>query len=137
VRGQHTPNKYYFAARDHVVGERYDGGTAGAIGEPSYSTTTAIDPATGKVQWQTKVDEAGLGSPICGGSVATGGDLVFYGGRDGYFNAVDARTGQVLWRYQTGSWVRSTPITYRVGGHQFVAVTTLKELLTFALPIDR
>jgi glucose dehydrogenase len=48
-------------------------------------------------------------------------------------NAADARTGAVLWRYKTPSWVRSTPITYRVGDRQYVALTTLQGLLVFAL----
>jgi alcohol dehydrogenase (cytochrome c) len=69
--------------------------------------------------------------------MATAGDLVFYGDSKGFLNAADARTGAVLWQYQTGSWARATPVTYRAGGRQFVALTTLDGLLTFALPREK
>ncbi len=136
VRGQTTPNMFHTVPSEHVVGERYDGGFAAAERGKSFATTTAIDPATGKVKWQTSVEEPGLYAPLGGGSTATGGDLVFFGDPRGFLNAIDARTGAVLWRYQTGSWARATPITYRIGERQYVALTTLQGLLVFALPAD-
>jgi alcohol dehydrogenase (cytochrome c) len=96
-------------------------------------TTTAIDGATGKIRWQTRTEDR-LSNPLGGGSMATAGNLVFYGDSRGFLNAADARTGKVLWQYQTGSWVRATPMTYRAGGKQYVALATLNGLLTFALP---
>ena len=134
VRGQHSPNVFRRIAREHTVGERYDGGFASPAAANRFVTTTAIDPSTGKIKWQTKTDEPQLASPLCGGSIATGGDLVFYGDVGGFLNAVDALTGKVLWRYQTGAWIRSTPVTYRARGRQYVALTTLQGLLVFALP---
>ena len=135
VRGQNTPNVYRRMVREHTVGERYDGGVASAFPRESFVTTTAIEPGTGKVKWQTKTDEPGLGSPLCGGAMATAGDLLFYGDVRGFLNAVDARTGETLWRQQTGSWVRATPVTYREGGRQYVALATLQELRVYALPV--
>ncbi len=134
VRGQHTPNMYRRIVSEHVVGERYDGGIAYAVPRESFVTTTAIEPGTGKIKWQTKTDEPALGSPLCGGSMATAGDLVFYGDTRGFLNAADARTGEILWRQQTGSWVRATPVTYRVGDRQYVALTTLQGLQVYAVP---
>lgn len=133
IRGQHTPNNFHTFKQEHEVGTRYDGGFAAAQPAEGFVTTTAIDGATGKIRWQTRSDEK-LSNPLGGGSMATAGDLVFYGDSRGFLNAADARTGAVLWRYQTGSWVRATPVTYRAGGKQFVALTTLNGLLTFALP---
>ena len=55
----------------------------------------------------------------------------------GYLNAVDAATGEGLWRSPTGpgrQWVRSTPVTYRAAGKQYVAITTPLGLIAFALP---
>ena len=136
VRGQHTPNVYRRRVSEHTVGDRYDGGSAAPLVRESVVSTTAIDPSTGAIKWQTKDPYPEIGSPICGGALATGGDLVFYGDPHGFLNAADARTGKVLWQYQTGSWVRATPITYRIGGKQYVALTTLQGLLVFRLRDD-
>jgi alcohol dehydrogenase (cytochrome c) len=133
VRGQHTPNDFYSFRQRHEVGTRYDGGTAAAQPTDGFVTTTAIDGATGKIKWQTRSEEK-LFNPLGGGSMVTAGNLLFYGDSRGFLNAADARTGKVLWQYQTGSWVRATPMTYRAGGKQFVALATLNGLLTFALP---
>ena len=137
VRGQHTPNVYHRMVRAHAAGERYDGGFASPATTESFVTTTAIDAFTGKIRWQLKTDEPDLAAPLCGGSTVTAGDVLFYGDRKGYLNAVDAATGQGLWRSQTGAgitWVRSTPVTYRAGGKQYVVLTTLSGLIAFTLP---
>jgi PQQ-dependent dehydrogenase (methanol/ethanol family) len=133
VRGQHTPNVFHSFKQEHEVGTRYDGGTASPRPADGFVTTTAIDGATGKIRWQTRTDDK-LSNPLGGGSMATAGNLIFYGDSRGFLNAADARTGKVLWQYQTGSWVRATPMTYRAGGKQYVALATLNGLLTFALP---
>ncbi|HEY9228459.1 MAG TPA: PQQ-binding-like beta-propeller repeat protein, partial [Gemmatimonadaceae bacterium] len=122
---------------EHVIGDRYDGGIASPNVGKSYATTAAIDPGTGKIKWQTTLEEPSLFAPLGGGSMATAGDLVFFGDPRGFLNAADARTGEVLWRYQTGSWMRATPVTYRVGDRQYVALTTLQGLLVFALPMGQ
>jgi glucose dehydrogenase len=134
VRGQHTPNIYRSIPNEHKVGDRYEGGVASPQPGRSRATTAAIDASTGKIKWQTWTDEPNLFSPLCGGSMATAGDLVFYGDPRGFLNAADAHTGEIRWRYQTGSWVRATPMTYRIGGRQFVALATVEGLLVFALP---
>jgi alcohol dehydrogenase (cytochrome c) len=56
--------------------------------------------------------------------LATAGDLVFAGTPTGEAIALHARTGAVLWRFQTGSGIHSNPITYSVNGKQYVAVPT-------------
>ena len=61
--------------------------------------------------------------PAWSGTLATAGDLVFYGTMDGWFKAVHARTGDVLWQFKTGSGVIGQPVSYRgPDGHQYVAV---------------
>jgi len=60
--------------------------------------------------------------PMAGSVLATAGDLVFTGEPDGHFNAWDARSGQMLWRFQTGSGIHSSLIAYSVNGRQYVAV---------------
>ena len=57
------------------------------------------------------------------GAVVTAGDVVFYGTMDGWFKALDARTGAELWQFKTGSGIVGQPITYRgPDGKQYVAV---------------
>ena len=79
----------------------------------------AMDPATGKIVWEAKND-----APLWGGAMATGGNLVFYGTPEGYFKAVDATTGQELWKFQTGSGVVGQPATWTIDGEQYVAVAS-------------
>ena len=60
--------------------------------------------------------------PYVGGALSTAGGLVFYGNMQGELKAVDARNGAVLWRFATGSGISQGPITYAIGGRQYVAV---------------
>jgi lanthanide-dependent methanol dehydrogenase len=61
--------------------------------------------------------------PIWSGTVATSGGLVFYGTMEGWFKAVDAYTGKLLWQYKTTSGIIGQPVTYRgPDGKQYVAV---------------
>jgi glucose dehydrogenase len=65
--------------------------------------------------------------------LATAGGLVFTGDREGYLIALDARAGKPLWKFQTGGAVIAPPVTYSLGGKQYVAVAAGSSLLTFAL----
>jgi PQQ-dependent dehydrogenase (methanol/ethanol family) len=79
---------------------------------------TAWDPIAGKIVW-TLPDKF----PVWSGALATAGDLVFYGTMDGWFKAVDAHSGQLLWQFKTGSGISGQPITYKgPDGKQYVAV---------------
>ncbi|MEU4667556.1 PQQ-dependent dehydrogenase, methanol/ethanol family [Amycolatopsis sp. NPDC023774] len=60
--------------------------------------------------------------PMCASTLATGGDLVFAGEATGEFNALDARSGELLWQFQCGSGHHSSPTTYMVDGRQYIAV---------------
>jgi PQQ-dependent dehydrogenase (methanol/ethanol family) len=79
---------------------------------------TAWHPVERRAAW--KIRER---FPVWSGAVATAGDVVFYGTMDGWFKAVDARSGQLLWRFKTESGIIGQPISYRgVDGKQYVAV---------------
>ena len=79
---------------------------------------TAWDPAQRKAVWEIKED-----LPVWSGTVATAGDVVFYGTMDGWFKAIDARNGTELWKFKCGSGIIGQPITYRgPDGKQYVAV---------------
>ncbi len=64
--------------------------------------------------------------------VATGGGLVFVGDVNGRFKALDHETGEVLWEVNLGSGVSGFPISYAVGGRQYVAVSTGSSVTTSA-----
>jgi PQQ-dependent dehydrogenase (methanol/ethanol family) len=79
---------------------------------------TAWDPVRQRPAWQ--IQER---FPVWSGALATGGDVVFYGTMDGFFKAVDARSGKLLWQFKTGSGIISQPTTFRgPDGKQYVAV---------------
>jgi len=106
----------------YKLGLRYVGGTQAApIGSPMGGTFTAIGGNTNKIVWQHKTHyRVGQG----GGSTTTAGGLVFRGDPDGNFLAIDAKTGQELWRFQTGFGADATPAVYEVDGEEYVAIAT-------------
>ena len=78
----------------------------------------AWDPVARKKVWEVK--EAW---PVWSGAAATAGGLVFYGNLEGWFKALDARTGKLLWQFQTGSGIIGQPTVFRgPDGHQYVAI---------------
>jgi alcohol dehydrogenase (cytochrome c) len=88
----------------------------------------AIDPKTGQAKWKFQmydVTDAGI--------LTTAGDVLFTGGREGYFHALDARTGTVLWKTYLGGAILSAPVTYAIDGKQYVIVNSGNVMATFAL----
>ena len=79
----------------------------------------AWDPVTQTARWSTQ-----LPGNWPGGVMATAGDLVFQGRIDGNIVAYDARSGKEVWKFQTGAPVVAPPISYSVGGRQYVTVIT-------------
>ena len=78
----------------------------------------AWDPVHRRAAWKVNED-----LPLWSGALATAGDVVFYGTMDGWFKAVDARSGKELWKFQTGSGIIGQPVSYRgPDGRQYVAV---------------
>ncbi|HEX2167660.1 MAG TPA: PQQ-dependent dehydrogenase, methanol/ethanol family [Longimicrobiales bacterium] len=101
-------------------------------GTPYYGMSGTLHPGPGGhlgefIAWDAVAGRKVWGIeepyPVWGGGLATGGDVVFYGTLDGWFKAVSARDGRLLWRYKVGSGVVGNPITY-VGpdGRQYVAI---------------
>jgi glucose dehydrogenase len=89
----------------------------------------ALDPQTGESKWDFRMvnyTESGV--------LSTASDLVFSGGLEGNFFALDARDGSCLWKVALGGTVSSGPISYSVDGHQYVAIAAKGALYAFALP---
>ena len=98
------------------------GGPGGYLSE-----LIAWDPVKQQKVWGNK-DEL----PWLGGTLTTKSGLAFHGDIRGMFKALDARTGQMLWQFNTGSGISAAPITYEVGGKQYVAVVSGR---TFTIPL--
>lgn len=96
---------------------RLGGGTARLTpGTTARGALVAIDDATGAVRWRRR-----LPAPLVGGALAAGG-LVFSGCDDGFLYAFDGDTGATVWRGRVGLPFGTAPLTYRVGGVQYLAV---------------
>jgi len=104
----------------YTKGKRYDGGTQAApIGSAMSGTFTAVGGNTNKIVWQKKTPHRiGGGS----GSTATAGGIVLRGDPDGNILAHDAKTGEVLWQFQTGFGAEAPPIVYEVDGDEYIAI---------------
>ncbi len=90
----------------------------------------ALDLTTGKQVWeQERVGSAGLG----GGLLSTAGGIIFSGELDGEFVALNARTGQPVWHFNTGQPINAQPITYSVNGTQYVSIVSRSDVFSFAL----
>jgi alcohol dehydrogenase (cytochrome c) len=128
----------------YVRGRRYDGSSrstkamslrantataATRMEDEGYGTIRAIDPLTGEKKWDYKmVDYTETGV------TTTASDVLFSGGKEGYFFALDDRDGKLLWKANLGETVASAPMTYAVNGRQYVAVAAGHVLYVFALP---
>lgn len=83
-----------------------------------YGNVAAVDTRTGRVVWRARTER-----PLAGGALVTAGGLVFAGRTGGYLDAYDARTGERLWEFYAGAGCNSAPVTYRLGGRQYVAAS--------------
>jgi alcohol dehydrogenase (cytochrome c) len=97
--------------------------------EDIYSAVRALDPITGDRVWEYRLSarssEAGI--------LTTATDLLFSGSRDGTFLALDAETGESLWEVQLGAAVEAGPMSYAVGGDQYVAIQVGHTMFNFGL----
>ncbi|WHZ25874.1 MAG: Quino(hemo)protein alcohol dehydrogenase, PQQ-dependent [Nitrospira sp.] len=94
----------------------YWGGEASVMGQAQAGHVKAYD-LTGKEVWTWNYHK-----PMVSSLLVTAGDVLFAGQPTGEFNGFDAGTGKLLWQFQTGSGIHSSPMTYSVKGKQYVAV---------------
>ena len=112
------PMTYHVEASKYPGGKLWLGGAFKTIpSEKQSGRLSAVNLDTGKVAWKFDTDE-----PLIGGVLATAGGLVFNGEANGLFRAFDAKNGKKLWEYQTGAGVNAPPVSYTVGGKQYIAV---------------
>jgi alcohol dehydrogenase (cytochrome c) len=96
--------------------------------QDGYGAIQAFDPKTGERKWEFKMSDV-----TDSGVLSTASDLVFAGGREGYFFALDAKTGNLLWKTMLGGQVASGPMSYSINGKQYVAISAGNNLFVFAL----
>ena len=90
----------------------------------------ALELTTGKIVWEYKQ----IGSKRYGaGLVSTAGGLLFSGDDQGFFTALDAKSGKALWHFNVGRQIKASPITYSVKGKQYVALAAGANVVSFAL----
>ena len=109
----------FYLAFEFDLGKSGPGGYMGEL--------IAWDPVKQQKAWGNK-DEL----PWLGGTLTTAGGLTFHGDVRGWFKALDAKSGQMLWQFNTGSGISAAPMTYAVGGKQYVAVVSGR---TFTIPL--
>jgi len=109
----------------------YATGVKHAPGEKSQKTLLAYDLLSGEFAW--RYPQVGTGRSS-GGTMTTAGGIVFLGDDAESFEAVEANTGAPLWHFHTGQNMHASPMSYAVGGKQYVAVASGDDVFTFALP---
>lgn len=108
--------------RDRVRGD-VDAGAMNGFGGPvkgvkDYGVVSAIDLDSGKIAWKARTPQ-----PERGGVTTTSGGLAFVGGGDGVLRAFEAKTGKLLFRFQTGAQIATAPTIYTLGAKEYIAVT--------------
>ncbi|MDX2193081.1 MAG: PQQ-binding-like beta-propeller repeat protein [Gemmatimonadales bacterium] len=117
VAALHLPTRYLATRATRPDGSVLEYASTQETGERG-GTLTALDlRAGGRVAWQVKTAD-----PLVGGVLATAGGLVFSGAGGKKFAAFNSATGAELWSWTGEAGVNAPPVTYRVGGRQYVAV---------------
>ncbi len=121
IPAHNTCMDYEGTAVNYIAGTPYLGASVRMYPGPGgyQGEFIAWDVQNAKKVWSIKETDL----PVYSGVLATGGDVVFYGTMDGWFRAVDAHTGKVLWQVKTGSGIVGNPITFLgPDGKQYVAI---------------
>jgi alcohol dehydrogenase (cytochrome c) len=136
--------------QEYEEGNRYDGRGHRPLTRPAaivgaddekFTAVRALDPQTGEKKWEFKLNsgnslhtfEGWQTTAGAAGILTTASNVLFTGGREGYFVALDARDGALLWKATLGGPMIMNPITYSVNGKQFVAVNAGTCLFVFGL----
>ena len=123
---------YFAKPKTFVKGKTYyNTGTKRSPDEPAQKILLALSVSDGKEVW--RYPQIGRGNSW-GGTLTTAGGLVFFCDDAESFEAVDAGTGRPLWHFNTGQPFSASPMTYRVDGLQFVAISAGSDVFSFALP---
>jgi alcohol dehydrogenase (cytochrome c) len=109
--------KFKLLPQEFKEGMAYWGGEVKLHDKEQWGHVKAYDPSTGREVWSWRAPH-----PMVASLLTTRGDLVFAGEPNGRFNAFDARTGELLWTFNTGAGNHGNPVTYSVNGKQYIGV---------------
>lgn len=102
------------------------------VGVPNRETVTAYEPASGELVWQAEFPSpSAIGSA---GNFVTAGNVVFQGSESGLFYAFDARNGKELFTHKAARGIRTSPLTYKAGGKQYVSFVAGNQVVALGLP---
>ena len=96
--------------------------------KPPWGTLAAVDMVHGTIKWQVPLGDSplvhlNLGMPNLGGPIVTASGLVFIAASfDDGIRAFDVASGKVLWQAKLPASGQATPMTYSVGGRQYVVI---------------
>jgi alcohol dehydrogenase (cytochrome c) len=122
---------YTSVTKPPVPGQGFTGG--GVEVDPKVGTpgsVRALEATTGIRKWDFPLH---IGSSATG-VLATAGNVVFASSNDGNLIALDSKSGKYLWHYYTGANIITSPISYAVGGKQYVAIASQSAIFVFGLP---
>ncbi len=122
---------YYKGPADYSPRTRFWGGrfVNETVMDDWYGAVRALDPLTGEKVWENRMFQ-----PAWAGLLSTAGGVIFAGTDDGYFKALDAKTGKQLWQLNLGGGIKASPMTYSTKGRQRVAIAAGNGLFVFGLP---
>lgn len=121
IPAHNTCMDYQALTASYIAGTPYLGASVKMFPGPGGFQGELIgwDLKNAKAVWSVKEPKF----PVYSGVLSTAGDVVFYGTMDGWFKAIDARSGALLWKYKTASGIIGNPMTYTgPDGKQYVAV---------------
>ncbi|MBY8975681.1 methanol/ethanol family PQQ-dependent dehydrogenase [Rhodobacteraceae bacterium NNCM2] len=105
----------------YTAGQPYVGATLSMYPAPNshggMGNFIAWDATEGKIKWSLPEEFS-----VWSGALATAGDVVFYGTLEGYLKAIDATTGEELYRFKTPSGIIGNVMTYSHKGKQYVGI---------------
>jgi alcohol dehydrogenase (cytochrome c) len=121
---------YYFGEADYKPGTRYQGSffRNEDVEQEWYGAIRALNATTGEKVWEHK-----LFLPPWAGVLSTAGRVLFASTDDGYFKALDAKSGAELWHRNLGGRMFSAPISYLSKGKQRIALASGSGLFVFGL----
>lgn len=125
-----TCANYKAMDQEFELGRRFFGGTARGVGE-RVRYLRAFNIETGEKVWDFHLQGTGRNGS---GTLTTAGGLVFSGEEGGGFMALDAATGEKLWYVNLNQRWAASPMSYMVGGKQYVAIAGNVGFFAFALP---
>ncbi len=124
---------FYVATRDACGVYYRTGHSIDHVETGAQQFLRAIDIRTGEKKWEVPFLGDQSQEVNLAGAMTTAGGLVFFSSRVGNFIAADAKTGEILWHFNTGGTIRSSPMTYEHQGKQYVAITSKGGIFVFGL----